>query len=46
MMRGIILIGALAATALRAQSLEIYSEFQRVDPFGKHRRHRPGGASS
>ena len=29
-----ILIGALAATALRAQSLEIYSEFQRVDPFG------------
>ena len=30
-----ILIGALAATALHAQSLEIYSEFQRVDPFGK-----------
>ena len=29
-----ILIGALAATALHAQSLEIYSEFQRVDPFG------------
>jgi hypothetical protein len=29
-----ILMGALAATALRAQSLEIYSEFQRVDPFG------------
>ena len=29
-----ILIGALAATALGAQSLEIYSEFQRVDPFG------------
>jgi hypothetical protein len=29
-----ILIGALAATTLRAQSLEIYSEFQRVDPFG------------
>ena len=24
----------LVATALRAQSLEIYSEFQRVDPFG------------
>ena len=31
---GIVLIGALAATALHAQSLEIYSEFQRVDPFG------------
>jgi len=30
----IVLIGALAATTLRAQSLEIYSEFQRVDPFG------------
>jgi hypothetical protein len=30
----LILIGAFAATALRAQSLEIYSEFQRVDPFG------------
>jgi len=29
-----VLIGALAAVALRAQSLEIYSEFQRVDPFG------------
>ena len=29
-----ILMGALTATALRAQSLEIYSEFQRVDPFG------------
>jgi hypothetical protein len=29
-----ILIGALFVTALRAQSLEIYSEFQRVDPFG------------
>ena len=29
-----ILIGALAATALGAQSLEIYSEFQRVDPLG------------
>ena len=28
------LIGALAATALRAQSLEIYSELQRVDPVG------------
>ncbi len=27
-------MGALTATALRAQSLEIYSEFQRVDPFG------------
>ena len=31
---GIVLIGALAAAALRGQSLEIYSEFQRVDPFG------------
>jgi hypothetical protein len=30
----LILIGALAAAALRAQSLEIYSEFQRVDPLG------------
>jgi len=29
-----ILMGALAGIALRAQSLEIYSEFQRVDPFG------------
>jgi len=29
-----ILIGALAATALGAQSLEIYSEFQRVDRLG------------
>ena len=29
-----ILIGALASTALGAQSLEIYSEFQRVDPLG------------
>ncbi len=27
-------MGALAATALHAQSLEIYSELQRVDPFG------------
>ncbi|MGA2271653.1 MAG: hypothetical protein ABSH44_24585 [Bryobacteraceae bacterium] len=31
---GVILAGALAAITLRAQSLEIYSEFQRVDPFG------------
>jgi hypothetical protein len=30
----LILMGALAAATLRAQSLEIYSEFQRVDPFG------------
>jgi hypothetical protein len=29
-----ILMGALAVTALDAQSLEIYSEFQRADPFG------------
>ena len=30
----IVWITALAATAAWAQSLEIYSEFQRVDPFG------------
>jgi hypothetical protein len=32
--RAIVWITALAATAAWAQSLEIYSEFQRVDPFG------------
>ena len=32
--RAVPLLGVLALTAARAQSLDIYSEFQRVDPFG------------
>ncbi len=33
-MRGL-LAAAVAATALQAQSIEVYSEFRRVDPFGE-----------